>query len=141
MARMKSKESGAAILASVTAVEQVVRALAEGRITPPELERARDVRFAPFFGVGHGVDERGTVPYTLQWVEQIIIGRGKPSRWLTVAMLLLEGRERGYVDQYVLDSIRVARPGYGATSLEAGMQMKSREWTSMHGAEIALGTL
>jgi len=105
------------------------------------LDHARDVRFAPFYGVGKGANERGTVPYNLHWLEQIIIGRGKPSRWITVALLLLEGRERGYVDQYVFDSIAAVRPGYDATSLESGLRLKQTEWESLHAADIALSTL
>ncbi len=143
MARMTAKERAAALLAAVSVIETLVKALAAGKVPPPVLDRVRksDVRYAPYFAVGRGAREKGTVPYNAKWLEQVIIADSKHSKWLRVALQICEGKELGYVDSYVLWAIQNCRPGYDLASLERGLKMKSKEYATLHGAEIALGIL
>lgn len=143
MARMSAKESAVALLASVQAVEALVKALAQRKLDPPDMDRTRknDVRYAPYYGPGKRAAEPHTVAYNSRWLEKAIIADEKPSKWLRVALQLLERRERGYVDAYVFDAIRQCRPGYSLGDLERGIKMRAHEWEALHSADIALGLL
>ena len=139
--RQKAQEHADALIASCIAIEQIVAALATEQIAAPDVSGAaeRDIRYAPYFSPRRGRSERGTVPYSIKWIESVLIADGKPSRWLRVAMQLLEGRERGYVDQYVFDAIANLRPGYNSTQLARRLRLKEKEYETLHGAEIAFG--
>lgn len=139
----KAQKHAMAIIASCNAVEQLVAALAVGRLPAPNVSGVarKDIRYAPYFSVGRGASERNSVPYTAKWIERTLITDGKTSRWIRVALQLLSGRERGYVDQNVLDSIANLRPGYDATAIAKRLRLKEKEFETLHGAEIALGIL
>jgi hypothetical protein len=139
--RAKAQEHADALIASCIAVEQVIAALAAGKITAPDVSGVaeRDIRYAPYFSARRGRNERSTVPYSIKWIESVLIADSKPSRWIRVAMQLLEGRERGYVDQYVFDAIANLRPGYNSTQLARRLRLKEKEYETLHGAEIAMG--
>jgi hypothetical protein len=87
--REKAEQNAEAILASCSAIEQIVAALAAGKVAAPDVTGASecDLHFAPYFSPRRGHNELGPVPYTARWLESVLIAGGARSRWLRVAML------------------------------------------------------
>ena len=130
-----SKKDGAAIAASIIATvdacRAVVNAFADGRLKPelPHGTRDSDFRFAPCFRRDMPHDSSG-VPYTIGSIVLHFLDCGKdvrinnggghtaPSRWLQLAMALLEGSEEQWLDlESTLNFIREGRPGYRVNAL------------------------
>lgn len=136
--RRKALERAAILLASVEAVQATVKALAAGRLEPPILTNKKDARYAPYYAVGCGANEHGTVPYNVRWIEEQLV-QGTRSKYLRVALALLQGRERGYVTQDTFDCIALCRPSYDLKSLERSLKLTEKRYDALHGAQIAMG--
>jgi hypothetical protein len=139
--RALAYERAEAIIASCNAIEQLVAALSAGQTPAPDVTglARKDIRYAPHYAVGRGASEKNTVPYDMRWVERMLIEDGKKSRWLRVALQLLEGRELKYVTQDTFDSIANLRPGYNSTQLARRLRLSKQRWEALHAAELALG--
>ena len=122
-----AEEISQGILASVSACRSLVAAIAEKKISvvlPPNVH-AGQIRYAPHFGRGVGKGEVNVVPYTLTTLAELT-GAGyaqkgqkrlQGSKWLRVAMMLLEAEERGIIEPDTFRKIAECAPGYRVNSL------------------------
>ena len=139
--RQRALQTAMGVLASCVAVEQVINALAIGQLVAPSVigTPRKELRYAPHFAIGKGRNESSTVPYTQRWVEKLLIADCKPSRYIRIAMALLEARELGYLQTDAFTNIAMLRPGYDISTLLKELKQKRAAWEALHGAGIAMG--
>jgi hypothetical protein len=139
--RKRAIQHSVGVLASCVATEKVIAALYAGQLAPPDVVGVahRELRYAPYFAVGKGHSQAGTVPYTLKSIERMLIADGKASRYIRVAIALLEARELGVLEPDAFTNIAMLRPGWNITTLLKELKRKKAVYESLHGAEIALG--
>ena len=129
---MPLTNEAASLLACIACCKSVIAAFASGRATPviPTGSRVTDLRYAPSAVRGLPPESTG-VPYTLGSICTFLYAQGKdvrrnlgksgrmaPSRWMRVAISLLEAFEEGWLDeQSTLTFIHDGRPGFGMRSL------------------------
>jgi hypothetical protein len=105
------------IRAVIHAVQRVVAALHAGTISAPvinfEQTKPSTIRYTPSYTAGKPPTCHEAVAYTAASISRILdltSYNDQASRWVRVALHILEGVEQGYVSEELLDNL--GRPGY-----------------------------
>jgi len=149
--RSKAKTEAIAegIIATGAACFEVVKAFASGAIVPvlPYGTRDTDLRYAPRFARDLPPDTKG-VPYTtgsiVIYLQQlgkdtsVNIGNNRraPSRWMLLALALLESFEEGFMDkESTILYIREGKEGYTVNALLKTLRRQRKKYKATVAAQ------